>query len=66
MDVKGRTAIVFGGTSGIGLATSIKLMAMGASVTAVSRNPAKSDLPETLKTASVDVCDAAAVEAFFQ
>lgn len=65
MDVKGRTAIVFGGTSGIGLATSVKLMAMGASVTAVSRNPAKSDLPETLKTASVDVCDAAAVEAFF-
>lgn len=39
MDVKGRTAIVLGGTSGIGLATSKQLAALGCKVIATSRNP---------------------------
>ena len=39
MDVSGKKAVIFGGTSGIGLATSKQLAALGAKVIAVSRNP---------------------------
>jgi NAD(P)-dependent dehydrogenase (short-subunit alcohol dehydrogenase family) len=45
MDVKGRKAIVFGGTSGIGLATTRQLAALGARVVAVSRDPKKAGDP---------------------
>ncbi|MCB1804448.1 MAG: SDR family NAD(P)-dependent oxidoreductase, partial [Candidatus Competibacteraceae bacterium] len=38
MNVAGKKAIVFGGTSGIGLATTKQLAALGAEVIAVSRN----------------------------
>ena len=41
MDVKGKKALVFGGTSGIGLATSTQLAALGAEVVAISRDPSK-------------------------
>ncbi|GIT19793.1 MAG: hypothetical protein CM1200mP39_25990 [Dehalococcoidia bacterium] len=41
MDVKGKTAIVLGGTSGIGLATTNRLTELGAKVIAVSRDPDK-------------------------
>ena len=41
MDIKGKKAIVFGGTSGIGLATCQELQARGADVVAVSRDPNK-------------------------
>ena len=39
VDVKGRKAIIFGGTSGIGLAASKQLAELGATVVAVSREP---------------------------
>jgi NAD(P)-dependent dehydrogenase (short-subunit alcohol dehydrogenase family) len=41
MNPANKKAIVFGGTSGIGLATVKKLASLGASVIAVSRNPQK-------------------------
>jgi NAD(P)-dependent dehydrogenase (short-subunit alcohol dehydrogenase family) len=39
MNITGKRAIVFGGTSGIGRATCLALTARGAEVNAVSRNP---------------------------
>jgi len=64
MDIHAKKALVFGGTSGIGLATSLRLQALGASVIAISRNPGNHDVPNGLETAAVDVTDAAAVESF--
>ncbi|MEM7269451.1 MAG: SDR family oxidoreductase [Pseudomonadota bacterium] len=64
MDVSGKKALVFGGTSGIGLATTKMLAAEGASVTAVSRDPSKAGgLPAGVTTAACDVTDGSAVEA---
>ena len=46
MDIAGKKAIVLGGTSGIGLATSLMLVEKGADVVAVSRDPSKAgDVP---------------------
>ncbi len=46
MDVAGKKAIIFGGTSGIGLAATKQLAALGANVVAISRNPDRAgDLP---------------------
>jgi NAD(P)-dependent dehydrogenase (short-subunit alcohol dehydrogenase family) len=45
MNVDGKKAIVFGGTSGIGLATTRQLAALGAKVVAVSRDPGKAGAP---------------------
>ncbi len=64
MDVEGRKAVVFGGTSGIGLATARQLAALGAEVVAVSRDPGKAGkLPEGIRTATCDVRDQEAVAA---
>ena len=41
MNINGKKAIVFGGTSGIGLSATQMLSDKGASVVAVSRNPEK-------------------------
>ena len=58
MDVKGRTAIVLGGTSGIGLATSKQLAALGCKVIATSRNPERAgDVPPGITLKSCDVLD---------
>jgi len=65
VDVKGRKAIVFGGTSGIGLAASLQLAELGATVVAVSRDPDKAgSVPAGVELAKCDVTDGAAVEAF--
>lgn len=56
MDIQGKKAVVFGGTSGIGLATVEQLVAKGASVTAIGRDASKaSDLPAGV---AFEACDA--------
>ncbi len=67
MQITGRKAIVFGGTSGIGLATARQLAERGASVVAISRNPDKADrgaeeLPDGVATRACDVRDRDALE----
>ena len=63
MNVAGKKAVVFGGTSGIGLATVRMLAEAGASVVAISRDPSKAgNLPSGVSAKSCDVRDAAAVE----
>lgn len=54
MDVPGKKALVFGGTSGIGLAAAKQLASLGATVIAVSRNPNKAgdDLPKGMSLKS--------------
>ncbi len=64
MTLSGKKAVVFGGTSGIGLATARMLAEGGAAVTAISRDPTKAGpLPANVSTRSCDVIDAGAVEA---
>lgn len=64
MDVNGRKAIVFGGTSGIGLATVKRLAARGATVVAISRDPSKAkDLPEGVSTEGCDATNGDQVKA---
>ena len=41
--LSGKKALVFGGTSGIGLASAQALAAAGASVVAISRDPSKAE-----------------------
>ena len=57
----GKKAVVFGGTSGIGLATAQLLCAEGASVVAVSRDPSKCGEQPGLTLAACDVQDRAAL-----
>ncbi|MEM8922076.1 MAG: SDR family oxidoreductase [Actinomycetota bacterium] len=64
MDIARKRALVFGGTSGIGLATTLALAERGASVLAISRNPSKAgELPDTVSMLACDVTDEAAVAA---
>lgn len=67
MELKGKKAIVFGGTSGIGLATSKALAAGGASVIAVSRNPDKAgEVPAGISLAKCDVLDREGLAKLFE
>eukprot|EP00658_Telonema_sp_P-2_P031961 TRINITY_DN23796_c0_g1_i1.p1 TRINITY_DN23796_c0_g1~~TRINITY_DN23796_c0_g1_i1.p1 ORF type:complete len:255 (+),score=66.07 TRINITY_DN23796_c0_g1_i1:193-957(+) len=67
MQLGGKKALVFGGTSGIGLATCNSLMAAGASVVAISRNPeAKHGLPQELQLAGCDVRDREQLSTLFE
>ncbi len=64
MDVSSKKAVVFGGTSGIGLAVVRQLAERGASVVAVSRHPERAvDLPDGVTTQACDVLDDSAVDA---
>lgn len=67
MDVAGKRAIVFGGTSGVGLATVKRLVALGAEVVAVSRNPDKArDMPQGVRLMACDARDREALPALFR
>ena len=67
MDVAGKKAIIFGGTSGIGLATAKRLVALGAEVIAISRNPDKAgDVPAGISLKKCDVLDREAVQALLK
>lgn len=66
MNVKGKKAVVFGGTSGIGLATVKMLAEKGAEVVAISRDPSKvTNAPAGVTLKGCDVRDRAALEALF-
>ncbi len=66
MDVSGKKAIIFGGTSGIGLAAANQLAALGAEVVAISRNPDKAgDLPKGISVKKCDVLDREALDQLF-
>ena len=65
MNLHGKKALVFGGTSGIGLATIKMLQAEGAAVVAISRNPDKAgDIPG-VEFAACDVRDEAVLADLF-
>jgi len=66
MDVSGKKALVFGGTSGIGLATALRLQRLGADVTVISRDPSKhKNVPEGLKVLACNVLDRDALQKLF-
>ncbi len=67
MDVAGKKAVIFGGTSGIGLAAAKQLVALGAQVIAVSRNPEKAgDMPPGITLKKCDTLDRDAVQALLK
>lgn len=67
MELSGKKAIVFGGTSGIGLASAEQLAAKGVSVTVVSRTPERAGkLPAGITAVKCDVRDRAALTALFE
>ena len=67
MDVNGKKAIVFGGTSGIGLATARRLADAGANVVAISRDPSKAGDPGPgITLEQCDVRDRDALQALFE
>jgi NAD(P)-dependent dehydrogenase (short-subunit alcohol dehydrogenase family) len=67
MDVSGKKAVIFGGTSGIGLAAAKQLAAAGCNVIAVSRNPDKAgEVPAGITLMQCDVLDREAMAALFR
>ena len=67
MDINGKKAIVFGGTSGIGLSATQMLSDKGAHVIALSRNPEKlENIPKNVTTKKMNVLDRDALEKFFK
>ena len=71
MDIRGRRAIVLGGTSGIGLAASRQLLDGGASVTACSRSGTNAEsaaaaLGDAASLRRVDVLDRDGLSALFR
>jgi len=67
MEVSGKKAIVFGGTSGIGLATVRRLAALGAHVVAVGRDPSKvKEKIDGVTLAACDVLDRDALTKLFE
>lgn len=66
MEIKGKKALVFGGTSGIGLAAVHQLSDLGAEVVAIGRNPKKvSKLPANTTVKKCDVLDKEALQTLF-
>ena len=66
MEISGKKALVFGGTSGIGLATVQRLSDLGAEVIAIGRNPDKlTDVPANTIVKKCDVLDREALQALY-
>ena len=66
MDISGKKALVFGGTSGIGLSTVEQLVALGADVVAMGRDASKaSALPANVTYRTCDVRDPEALSALY-
>ena len=61
--LQGQKALVFGGTSGIGYATVLRLQEAGATVVAISRNPGKAS---DLDTRACDVQDVEKLQKLFE
>ena len=67
MNISGKKAIVFGGTSGIGLATTQQLVSLGAEVLALGRDESKaSALPEKASFKQCDVRDREALDSLYK
>ncbi len=71
MELNGKTAIVLGGTSGIGLAITRQLEAAGARVVAGSRSPANTEQAasatgDAVTVRAIDVLDRDALSALFE
>lgn len=67
MEISGKKALVFGGTSGIGLATVGQLAQRGAEVVAISRNPDRAGvLPDMVSTMPCDVLDRQGMDELFR
>lgn len=64
MEISGKKIMVFGGTSGIGLATTCQLASRGAKVIAISRDPerARGLVPEGVELRSCDARDREALK----
>ena len=67
MEIAGKKALVFGGTSGIGLAATHQLTRRGARVVAISRDPgrARDAVPAGAELRACDVRDRGALAALF-
>ena len=66
MDVSGKKVVLFGGTSGIGLAAAQQLAAKGANVIAISRDPSKAGEPGPgISLEKCDVRDREELQALF-
>ena len=66
MNINNKKALVFGGTSGIGLATTQQLSMLGADVIAIGRHPEKlSSPPANTKVMACDVLDRESLQALF-
>ncbi len=65
MDVNGKKALVFGGTSGIGLATAKQLKDKGAEVIVISRDPSKAGDLDGIKAIPCDVRDTDSLSELF-
>lgn len=64
MDISGKKALVFGGTSGIGLAAAKQLVDLGAEVIVASRQPDKAgELPAGITARQCDALDVDSVQA---
>jgi NAD(P)-dependent dehydrogenase (short-subunit alcohol dehydrogenase family) len=67
MDVAGKKAVIFGGTSGIGLAAAKRLVALGADVIAISRDPDKAgEVPAGITLKKCDVLDRDGLQALLE
>jgi NAD(P)-dependent dehydrogenase (short-subunit alcohol dehydrogenase family) len=69
--IEGQTVVLFGASSGLGLATAKAARAAGAAVTIVARDPqrldrARTEIGEGTRAESLDGADAAAVQALFE